>query len=146
MEPFWLLQQSCYRSRRPPPHHPKFPLQTTVLFRSHNSRLSNSSRLVGVDEGNWNLLLQKNVRLSVFPSPAYLCPSALCWTFALFCTVCFGKRRLGNAAQLLGADSLALLAGLQCLLLLRPPVPNCHIQDVTEGFYPAISLLSQLFF
>lgn len=69
MEPFWLLQQSCYRSRRPPPHHPKFPLQTTVLFRSHNSSLSNSSRLVGVDEGNWNLLLQKNVRLSVFPPP-----------------------------------------------------------------------------
>lgn len=50
---------SCYRSRRPPPHHPKFPLQTTVLFRSHNSPSSTSSHLVGEDEGNWNLLLQK---------------------------------------------------------------------------------------
>lgn len=30
----WLLQQSCYRSRRsPPPHHlPNFPLQTAFLF------------------------------------------------------------------------------------------------------------------
>lgn len=52
------------------PHHsPKFPLQTPVLFQSHNSHSSNSSHLVGEDEGNWNLLLKKKVRLSVFPPP-----------------------------------------------------------------------------
>lgn len=32
VELFWLLQQSCYHSRSPPPHGPKFPFQTTVLF------------------------------------------------------------------------------------------------------------------
>lgn len=51
------------------PHHPKLPLRNTVLFRSLNSRLSNSSHLVEEDEGNWNFLLKKNVRLSVFPPP-----------------------------------------------------------------------------
>lgn len=41
------------------PHHPKFPLQTTVLFPSHNSHLCNSSHLVGEDEGNLELVAPK---------------------------------------------------------------------------------------
>lgn len=53
-----------------PPHRPKFPLQTTVLFQSHNSRLSNSSNiLLGWMRVTGTCCSKKSVRLSVFPPP-----------------------------------------------------------------------------
>lgn len=78
--------------------------------------MSNSSHLVGEDEGNWNSLLQKNVKVSVF-SPLHTFALQLC-AGPLPCSALFVSGRLGNAVQLLRADSVALVAGLWRLLLL----------------------------
>lgn len=86
----------------------------------------------------------KTVKFGVFPPP-HTFALQLC-AGPLPCSALFVSGRLGNAVQLLRADSLALFAGLQCSLLLRPPVPGCQVRGIAEGFSPTTSLPSQLFF
>lgn len=144
-----LLAVCCNRAAiaagvLPPRPAPSFLSEILFCSDPTTSRLSNSSRLVGENEGNWNSLLQKNVKLSIFPPP-HTFALQLC-AGPLPCSALFVSGRLGNAVQLLRADSLALVVGLQRALLLRPPVPDCQVRGVAGGFSPTTSLPSQLFF
>lgn len=84
------------------------------------------------------------MKLSVFP-PLHTFALQLC-AGPLPYSALFASGRLGTAAQLVRADSLAHVAGLQHSLLLRPPVPDSQVQDVARGFLPTTSLPSQLVF